>query len=200
MIIKKLTMNLKDLKIDSSWSLFLDRDGVINEKLPGDYVKNWGEFRFLEKVPESIQALSGIFGKVFIVTNQQGIGKGIMNERDLTELHDQMLEEVRFAGGTIHKIYFSPYRKEEKSVFRKPGIGMARKAKIDFPSIEFEKSIMVGDSISDIQFGKNAGMLTVYVSKEETLPEDIRDLVDFQYSGLNSFARDVKASAINMNQ
>lgn len=193
-------MNLKDLRIDNSWSLFLDRDGVINEKLPGDYVKNWAEFVFLEKVPESIHTLSNLFGKLFIVTNQQGIGKGIMNERDLTELHDRMLEEIRFSGGTIHKVYFSPYRAEEKSVFRKPKIGMARKAKIDFPVIEFEKSIMVGDSISDIQFGKNAGMITVYISKEETLPEEITDLVDFQFNSLKTFTSHIKESVASRNQ
>lgn len=193
-------MNLKDLRIDNSWSLFLDRDGVINEKLPGDYVKNWAEFVFLEKVPESIHTLSNLFGKLFIVTNQQGIGKGIMNERDLTELHDRMLEEIRFSGGTIHKVYFSPYRAEEKSVFRKPKIGMARKAKIDFPVIEFEKSIMVGDSISDVQFGKNAGMITVYISKEETLPEEITDLVDFQFASLKSFTSHIKESVASRNQ
>lgn len=193
-------MNLKDLRIDNSWSLFLDRDGVINEKLPGDYVKNWAEFVFLEKVPESIHTLSNLFGKLFIVTNQQGIGKGIMNERDLTELHDRMLEEIRFSGGTIHKVYFSPYRAEEKSVFRKPKIGMARKAKIDFPVIEFEKSIMVGDSISDVQFGKNAGMITVYISKEETLPEEITNLVDFQFASLKSFTSHIKESVASRNQ
>lgn len=193
-------MNLKDLRIDNSWSLFLDRDGVINEKLPGDYVKNWAEFVFLENVPESIHTLSNLFGKLFIVTNQQGIGKGIMNERDLTELHDRMLEEIRFSGGTIHKVYFSPYRAEEKSVFRKPKIGMARKAKIDFPVIEFEKSIMVGDSISDVQFGKNAGMITVYISKEETLPEEITDLVDFQFASLKSFTSHIKESVASRDQ
>lgn len=191
---KKHRMNLKHLDIDASWSLFLDRDGVINKKLPGDYVKNWGEFEFLPGVPEAIEQLTGIFGKLFVATNQQGIGKGIMTETELDILHDQMMDEVRYAGGKIDKIYYSPYREEEKSVFRKPNIGMARKAKIDFPVIEFSKSIMVGDSLSDMEFGKNAGMITVFISVDSKIPEAVDPIADFIFPDLRSFANAVAGS------
>ena len=181
-------MTLRHLHIDASWSLFLDRDGVINKKLPDDYVKKWGEFEFLEGVPEAIGKCTEIFGKIFIATNQQGIGKGIMTERDLDMLHNQMIEEIMYAGGKINKIYYSPYRQNEKSVFRKPNIGMARKAKIDFPDIEFAKSLMVGDSESDMQFGKNAGMYTVYICPVKELTEEIKPFVDFIYPSLKAFS------------
>lgn len=184
-------MTLNHLSIDSNWSLFLDRDGVINSKLPGDYVKHWGEFEFLPEVPESIGLMSQIFGKIFIVTNQQGIGKGLMTERDLDTLHDQMMEHIRQEGGNINKIYYSPYRDEEKSVFRKPNIGMARKAKIDYPMIDFKRSIMVGDSLSDMQFGSNAGMVNVYINVEESTSEEIKELTDFVFPDLKSFADEV---------
>ncbi len=181
-------MTLKNLHIDKSWALFLDRDGVINRKLPGDYVKNWDEFEFLDGVLEALQRFTGIFGKVFIVTNQQGIGKGIMTETELERLHDQMMDEIRYAGGKIHKIYHSPYREEEKSVFRKPGTGMARKARIDFPEIKFGKSLMVGDSLTDMQFGKNAGMVTVLVDAGSTPPEEAIELADFTFPDLKAVA------------
>jgi len=184
-------MTLRHLHIDISWSLFLDRDGVINKKLPDDYVKNWDEFEFLEGVPEAIGKCAERFGKIFIATNQQGIGKGIMTDRDLDILHNQMVEEIRYAGGRINKIYYSPYRQDEKSVFRKPNVGMARKAKIDFPDIEFSKSIMVGDSESDMQFGKNAGMYTVIIYPESELPEAIKPLADFIYPSLSAFSIDL---------
>lgn len=176
------------MHIDKSWSLFLDRDGVINRKLPGDYVKNWDEFEFIPGVPEAVRKCTTVFGKVFVVTNQQGIGKGIMTEIELDRLHDQMMDEIRYAGGKINKIYYSPYREEEKSVFRKPNIGMARKAKIDFPEIEFNKSVMVGDSESDMQFGKNAGMLTVFIHPEQNIPEQVKPFVDFVFKDLDTFA------------
>lgn len=193
---KKHSMTLRHLNIDSGWSLFLDRDGVINKKLPDDYVKNWEEFEFLDGVPESIHTLTGIFGKLFIVTNQQGVGKGIMTEKELEQVHDQMLEELRYAGGRIHKVYYSPYREEEKSVFRKPEIGMARKAKIDFPEIDFKRSVMVGDSESDMQFGRRAGMITVFIHPENKTPENLGNLVDFVFRDLKSFTEDITGSII----
>lgn len=184
-------MTLQDLIIDSSWSLFLDRDGVVNKKLPNDYVKKWEEFEFLTGVQEAIRICSEIFGKVFIVTNQQGIGKGIMTERDLEILHNQMMDEIRYEGGNINKIYHSPYRAEEKSVFRKPNPGMARKAKIDFPIIEFNKSIVVGDSISDMEFGKNSGMYTVFISSDEELISSNSAMIDFVLPDLKTFAAEI---------
>lgn len=185
---KKHSMTLRHLTIDGSWCCFLDRDGVINRKLPGDYVKKWEEFQFLDNVLEAINILGNRFGKVFIATNQQGIGKGLMTERDLEVLHEKMLDEIRYAGGHIQKIYYSPYRADEKSVFRKPGIGMARKAKIDFPDIDLGKSIMVGDSLSDMEFGKNAGMYTAFISPGKELTEELTPWVDFVFPDLRTFA------------
>ncbi|MCD4697109.1 MAG: HAD-IIIA family hydrolase [Bacteroidales bacterium] len=182
-------MTLKNLRIDKTWSLFLDRDGVINKKLPGDYVKNWQEFEFISGVPEAIHILNGIFSKLFIVTNQQGIGKGIMTEIDLEVLHNKLHEELRYEGGKITKIYHSPYRDEEKSVFRKPNIGMAKKAKIDFPDVDFQKSIMVGDSVSDMQFGKNAGMYTVYITNSASDAAEYQDIIDYVFHDLENFVK-----------
>ena len=185
-------MNLKNLDIDKSWTLFLDRDGVINKKLPGDYVKRWEEFEFLPGVPEAIRDLTEIFGKILIVTNQQGIGKGIMTEMDIEVLHDKMIKELRYEGGIINKVYHSPYLVKEKSVFRKPNPGMARKARIDFPDIDFNKSIMVGDSPSDMGFGKNMDMYTVLIAADGMIPEELKPNTDFVFRSLQVFAKDLK--------
>jgi histidinol-phosphate phosphatase family protein len=176
------------LNIDATWSLFLDRDGVINKRLEGDYVKKWGEFQFLPGVTEALQIFSGVFGKIFVVTNQQGIGKGIMTETDLEVIHDEMITEIKSKGGRINKIYYSPYREEEHSVFRKPNIGLTRKAKIDFPEIDLKKSIMAGDSKTDMQFGRNAGMFTVLISPDKILMTENPDLIDFSFPCLINFA------------
>ena len=184
-------MTLKNLSIDKTWSLFLDRDGVINKKLPNDYVKKWAEFEFLPGVLDALATFTNLFDKIFIVTNQQGIGKGVMTEIDLTKIHEQFMYEVVNHGGRINKIYHSPYRQEEKSVFRKPNIGLARKAKIDYPEIEFEKSIMIGDSISDMQFGKDAGMFTIFISPHEVHVEEHKEWIDFVYPNLKSIAKEL---------
>lgn len=178
-------MTLKDLNIDRGWTLFLDRDGVINEKLDNDYVKRWEEFRFLEGSIESITALSGIFGRIIVVTNQQGIGKGLYSARDLEAIHRQMLQSITQKGGRIDRIYFSPYLAAENHPTRKPSIGMALQAKEEFPEIEFKKSIIVGDSMSDMKFGKDAGMFTVFIS---SAPRHDRQ-VDFNFQSLAEFCK-----------
>jgi len=150
-------------KIDKTWTLFLDRDGVINKKRDNDYVKNLDELEILPGIPHAIANLSKKFGRVVVVTNQQGIGKGLMTENDLKLVHDQVQKEVESAGGTIDAFYFAPQLAVENAPFRKPGVGMAHKAKEDFPEIDFSKSIMIGDSISDMQFAENAGMFAVFI-------------------------------------
>ena len=181
-------MTLKDLNIDNTWTLFLDRDGVINKRIIGGYVTRWDEFEFLPGVEESISALSNLFGLVFVVTNQQGIGKGIMCEKDLILLHERLKEEIKNANGNIDKIYFSPHLEKEKSQLRKPAPGMGLLAKIDFPEISFEKSIMVGDSVSDLQFGRRLGMNTVIIGKVEDSLSINESLYDYSFESLSDFS------------
>ena len=153
-------------KIDQSWSLFLDRDGVINKKRDNDYVKNLTELELLPGAVESIAHLSKVFGRLVIVTNQQGIGKQLMTEDDLKQVHDAIEQEVIDKGGHIDAIYHAPQLAAENSPMRKPEIGMALKAKEDFGEIEFSKSIMIGDSASDMEFGDRAGMISILVSQD----------------------------------
>lgn len=156
------------IKVDKSWTLFLDRDGVINKRLIDDYVKNWDEFEFLEQVPESIAYFTQLFGTIVVVTNQQGIGKKMMSTDDLSEIHSKMTAQIELAGGRIDKVYFCPKLKTEEPNCRKPLPAMGLEAQKDFPQIDFNKSIMVGDSISDMEFGKALGMLNIFITPEPT--------------------------------
>jgi len=149
--------------IDTTWTLFLDRDGVINERIWGGYVTKPDKYIFLPGVLDSIAFFTSVFNKIIIVTNQQGIGKGIMTEEELKAVHDYMINEISLAGGKIDGIYYCPDLAGEIDNCRKPSVNMAQKAESDFPEIDLTKSIMVGDSPSDIEFGKNAGMHTVFV-------------------------------------
>lgn len=162
----------------------MDRDGVINKRLENDYVKTLEEFEFLEGVPEAVKILSELFGKVIVVTNQQGIGKGIYSENDLNIIHHYMADEIEKHGGRFDKVYFSPHLAANNHPWRKPGIGMALQAKTDIPSIDFTKSIMVGDSMSDMEFGRKAGMSTVFISSEHVSDPQI----DQCFSSLAEFA------------
>ena len=86
-------MNLKLTNFDASWTLFLDRDGVINTKVENDYIKRWNDFHFIPGVLVSMPILRKKFNRILIVTNQQGIGKGLFTEMDLSVIHTKMQTE-----------------------------------------------------------------------------------------------------------
>lgn len=149
---------------DSSWTLFLDRDGVINKRIIDDYVKSREEFELIEGVGASIAKANTIFGNVVVVTNQQGIGKGLMTERNLLDVHAYCDELLLESNAHIDAYFFAPGLASEDNLLRKPNGGMAEQAKDRFNGIDFSRSVMVGDSHSDMEFGKRLGMYTVFVS------------------------------------
>ncbi len=155
-------------KIDKSWTLFLDRDGVINVKRENDYVKNWEEFEFIEGSVEAIAKFTKIFGRIFIVTNQRGVGRGIMNKSELDVIHSKMIIELSENFAFVDKIYSCTCTSDDAKC-RKPNVGMALMAKIDYPTIDFTKSIIVGDSMSDMLFGEKLGMKRVFIQDKSNL-------------------------------
>ncbi len=149
-------------------ALFLDRDGVINQQLPGDYVARWDQFKWIDGTLEALQYLQNRFSPIVIVTNQQGISKGLMDAYTLHLLHYQMRKKLSQEGVNIDAIYFCPFPAHQNPTCRKPNTGMAQQAKADFPSIDFESAVMVGDSDSDMEFGKALGMYTVKIQPNIT--------------------------------
>lgn len=138
--------------------LFLDRDGILNKHLLGDYVRNWSMWEWLPGVLEAMPALAKRYQRIFIVTNQQGVGKGLMTQADLDDVHRHMLADIEAAGGRIDKVYVCTALESEKSPNRKPEIGMALQAQRDFPEVDFHRSVMVGDSKSDELFAQKSHM------------------------------------------
>lgn len=170
-------------------ALFLDRDGVINEEKDGSYIFHKDEFIFYEGALEALVQLSGRFDYVFIVTNQRGVGRGYMTERALLEIHDYLTEEVVAAGGKIDRIYFAPAVDSNHS-HRKPNTGMAEDAKRDFPAIDFAQSMMVGNNLSDMQFGRSMGMHTIFLYTTQDKIVLPHELIDRQYDSLAAFCTD----------
>ena len=150
-------------------TLFLDRDGVINQKLEGRYVTNFNEFVFVKNSDLAIRKLHKIFKRILIVTNQQGIGKGIMSEDDLNLLHIQMQRKLNPDFDLIDKIYFCPCLEGDSCNCRKPKTGMLEEAKLDFPEIIIKNSFLIGDSESDIEAGNKFGLKTIKVNETYTL-------------------------------
>lgn len=174
--------------IDTSWTLFLDRDGVINKEKHLGYINNWNEFELYEGVTDAFKIFALKFGLLFIVTNQRGIAKGITKLSDFITIHDNLKDSLLSTGGRIDQIYYCSDLEDDSSN-RKPNPGMALQAKRDYPSIDFSKSIMVGNTISDMNFGRNAGIaFNVFLPttiQEMLFPDPV---IDFVFPSLVAFA------------
>lgn len=172
---------------DHSWTLFLDRDGVLNHDKDNDYIRNWDEFKFYDGVLAALSRLASQFHRIVIVTNQKGVGKKLMTPEDLELIHSNMLAAITAAGGRIDKVYFCTDLSDD-SLNRKPNPGMAFQAQYEFPDIDLAKSLIVGNRLSDMLFGRHAGMHTVFLATTHPEVPDPHELVDLRYSNLPAFA------------
>lgn len=173
--------------IDPSWTLFLDRDGVINHQKEGSYILHWDEFVFYEGVLNAMPVFASLFKYIVIITNQRGVGKGLMTEQELQQIHHNMKKKIEDAGGRIDGIYFCTAL-DAGSPCRKPNTGMALQAREDHPAIDFSKSIMVGNSFSDMDFGRGIGAATIFVTTTHKAVEKNDQRIDAVYETLQDFA------------
>lgn len=181
------------MNINQEWTLFLDRDGVINEQIIGGYVLDFSQFVFVPGAIEALNMLQSSFARIIVLTNQQCVGKAMCRKEDVDEVHRRMLEELSNHGVQVAAVYFCPHRADENCSCRKPQIGLALQAQKDFPAIDFSKSIMVGDALSDMQLGRNCGMKTVFLTKGKTNASDLPlGMADKQFDCLIDFAKYVK--------
>ena len=170
--------------IDKSWTLFLDRDGVLNHDVINDYVRNWNQFHFFETTFPAMKILANIFSRIIIITNQRGVGIGLMSQNDLDEIHQNMVAEIELNEGRIDEIYFCTDTDRENSTHRKPSTGMGLQAKADYQTIDFSKSIMIGNNISDMQFAENLGMYKFFIDDKKKYNKTPTDKMDFIFDDL----------------
>jgi D-glycero-D-manno-heptose 1,7-bisphosphate phosphatase len=174
-------------EINNDWTLFIDRDGVINHEKANDYIHTWDEFKFYDGVFEAFETFAGIFKYIIVVTNQKGVGKGLTKEIDLQTIHHNMKAAIEQYGGRIDAIYYCPDL-DNDSLNRKPQPGMGLQAVEKFKDIDLSKSLMVGNTLSDMHFGRNLGVYTVFLST--TRPEVKLDdeSIDASYPTLYAFS------------
>lgn len=168
-------------------TLFLDRDGVLNKRIVDDYVRSVEMWEWLPGAKEAFRLLKEKFGRILIVSNQQGVGKGLFSEADLQALTHFFVAALEEAGGHIDAVYYCTHLKADNCECRKPLTGMALRAQQDFPDIDFAQSVMLGDSLSDMEFGKKLGMRTVFVCTEGPPADYI--FVDETVASLGEFAQ-----------
>lgn len=172
-------------------TLFLDRDGVVNDEIRDGYVLRPDMFHFSEGVLTAMPLLAKHFNRIVMVTNQRCIGRGLLTVTGLQEIHTQMLQEIVLHGGRIDKIYFCPDL-DNSSPCRKPATGMGLQAQQDFPDINFADAVMVGNTLSDMQFGKTLGMQTVFIPSTRPDIPFPHPLIDQRYQNLLQFAQAIQ--------
>ena len=171
--------------------VFLDRDGVIN-KYPGDklYVTSVQKFSFLPGAKKAIAGLAKVGFKIFIASNQAGVGRGIYAKRTLEAITAKMLAEIEKAGGKIAKVYYCIHRKDARCSCRKPKPGLLKKAAKEF-NLSLKRSYFIGDTIRDVITADNAGCKSILVlSGREKLAnqKNWEAQPDFIFKNLNAAA------------
>ncbi|MCE5313506.1 MAG: HAD family hydrolase [Armatimonadota bacterium] len=152
-------------------AVFLDRDGVINEDR-ADYVKNVAELKIFSYVPDAVRRLNDAGFKVYVVSNQQGVAKGLIREENLMDIQAEIAGQVEAAGGNISKFYYCRHMASEKCSCRKPEPGLLLSAACEH-GIGLDESYMIGDTQRDIIAGKTAGCKTILVLSGLLTPQEI---------------------------
>jgi D-glycero-D-manno-heptose 1,7-bisphosphate phosphatase len=181
-------------------AIFLDRDGVIIENRP-DYVRSLEEVKFL---PGSLAALSRLARspyRIVIVTNQAGIGRGLLTPETVAEINRRLVQEIESAGGRVDGIYVCPHKPDDGCNCRKPQPGLIFQAASDL-SVDLARSVLIGDNLSDIQAGKAAGLGQVALVRTGLGEKFAWQLTSTGFAGVNIYTDLAEAleSMINVDE
>ena len=141
----------------------LDRDGVINQRVVDGYVTCWEKFVFLPGVLDALRLLHEEDYRAIVVSNQQGVGKGLMSAADLEEITRRFVAEVKAQGGGIHGVYYCTHRAQEDCLCRKPKPGLLLRAQAEH-HFAFQQTFLVGDTESDLRVAHAVGCPAIMVS------------------------------------
>lgn len=165
-------------------TVFLDRNGVIN-KDKKEYITRWSQFEFMPHIFTVLRVFNDRGYRVIIVTNQCGVGEGLMTITKIKSMHNRMRLRVYNEGGMISGLYFCPHKKEDNCHCRKPRPGMFLDAKEDFPDIDFNQSFMIGDRWSDMDAASALGIKTCMLIDKLTDLHKCRVEPDFCISDIS---------------
>jgi D-glycero-D-manno-heptose 1,7-bisphosphate phosphatase len=160
----------------SKHTVFLDRDGVINKKMPkGDYVKKWDDFEFLPGAIDAVRLLGENAYSVLMITNQAGIARGFMTEADLAGIHLKMVAGMGKSGAYLDRIYNCPHKRDDKCACRKPATALIDRAARDF-GIDPKLGFLIGDDDRDMEMAENIGCKGIQVTGGNTLLDVAKEM------------------------
>jgi histidinol-phosphate phosphatase family protein len=158
-----------------------------------DYIRKWEEWEWLPGVLDAVKLFSSRFGRIVVVTNQRGIARGLMTADNLADIHARMQADIARAGGKINWVLHCPHDKDMDCGCRKPQPGMFHQAQKQLPDITTGRSVMLGDSSSDMGFAENAGIHGIAVGPAAVGGE-------FRVADLAEFAELLKNNPFKMNK
>jgi len=148
-------------------AIFLDRDGVINVSPGQGYVRSWSEFAFLAESREAIRDLSQAGYRLFIISNQSGVGQGLYTHDALNDLTTRMLAAIHHAGGKIDAVMYCTHQETDRCACRKPQRGLIDQIRRQH-AVDLAGSYVIGDDSKDIVLGQTIGCRTVLVLSGRT--------------------------------
>ena len=159
----------------SSWAVFLDRDGVLNELV---FYKDQGrigsplsakQLRVMPHAAETVKGLRTLGAKIIVISNQPGVAKKQISYRELVKMNSKIKEELKMKDTSLDAEYYCMHHpasliQKYRGVCdcRKPAPGLLFKAAKDL-DLDLEQSFFVGDSLVDVKAGKSAGVRTILV-------------------------------------
>ena len=152
-------------KKDRGPAIFLDRDGVINQRRSGDYVLDWSQFVLVPGVRSALKKLATLKLPMIVISNQAAVGKGLLSPVGLEEITSKMYQSLAADGTFLAAAYYCPHRPDENCVCRKPKPELLFRAAEDF-NIDLARSVFIGDSDTDIQAARTAGCVPVLLGMD----------------------------------
>jgi D-glycero-D-manno-heptose 1,7-bisphosphate phosphatase len=152
-------------------AIFLDRDGVINERVVGGYVTSWSGFRFFDGIVPALAGLSQFRLPLIVVSNQAGVGKGLMGRMTLGDITQRFVAQLARARIRIAAVYYCPHTSEAGCRCRKPRPGLLLRAAREW-NIDLGRSILVGDSVTDMGAARAAGCRSILFDPQDGFGAD----------------------------
>ena len=150
-------------------AIFIDRDGVINCRRPGDYVLNWSQFIFVPGIRSLLKQLASLGLPMIVISNQAGVGKGLLDPAGLQEITARMHQALLEDGTSLAAAYYCIHKADENCPCRKPKPALLQAAAGDF-NIDLSRSAFIGDSETDVQAARAAGCAPVLFGSEDGPP------------------------------
>ena len=148
--------------------VLLDRDGVINQRMPGGYVTSWSQFQFLPRVLEGLRLLADHGYTAIIVSNQACVGEGLLSSKDLDVITHRFMLEVALSGGNIAQVYYCRHSPQDECGCRKPRPGLFRRAQLEHRFAP-ETTYFVGDCPGDWRAADDAGCPMILIRRTSFL-------------------------------